>query len=519
MVVHVSACFPCGVLYTHHMAFIRRYKKGDKTYLAEVENIRQGGRVVQRFLRYVGREADGKTILSCSISEAQVESVKLFGPLMVLHSIAANIGLPEILGEYSSEILSMVYAHCLDYKSLNQMKHWYERTDLSLILGLTDLTEKRLVSSLDALESDQMVDRQQTIFERVKGYLGIKPKGVVYDVTNTYFYGKKCDLARYGHDKEQRKGYPLVQIGLVVTQENGIPILHKTFPGNVHDSRTFTDISKSLQRLGIKGGIAVMDRGVTSGENTDFLSDSQWKVLCGMKLDLGIRKALGPDFQAQDLCSLGNRIRMNQTVFYCNERPYKHGGTQGRLISCFNRQKAHDAEESRYDEIQAAQIRLSRGKTIKPDIQPFFAKNGRVLKSKLNEERRFDGISFIFTTSDLTIAEAVFAYFDKDVVEKCFQSLKGIIRLRPVRHWLYNRVEAHIFICYLSCLLLSILKMKVAPLEMSEQSALRELDGLYRIYLRDPKNGFKISRLVALTRTQESILRSVEKDLVKTCSE
>jgi transposase len=210
---------------------------------------------------------------------------------------------------------------------------------------------------------------------------------------------------------------------------------------------------------------------------------------------------------------------MNQTVFYCNERPYKHGGTQGRLISCFNRQKAHDAEESRYDEIQAAQIRLSRGKTIKPDIQPFFAKNGRVLKSKLNEERRFDGISFIFTTSDLTIAEAVFAYFDKDVVEKCFQSLKGIIRLRPVRHWLYNRVEAHIFICYLSCLLLSILKMKVAPLEMSEQSALRELDGLYRIYLRDPKNGFKISRLVALTRTQESILRSVEKDLVKTCSE
>jgi transposase len=501
------------------MAFIRKYNKGGKTYLAEVENVREGGRVVQRFLRYVGREADGKTILSCSMSEAQVESVKLFGPLMVLHSIAASIGLPEILGEYSAEILSMVYAHCLDYKSLNQMKCWYERTDLSLILNLADLTERRLVSALDALESDPMLHRQQTIFERVKEYLGIKPKGVVYDVTNTYFYGKKCDLARCGHDKEQRKGYPLVQIGLVVTQEHGIPILHKTFPGNVHDSRTFADISKSLEPLGIKGGIAVMDRGVTSGENTDFLNDSQWKVLCGIKLDPGIRKALGSDFQAQDLCSLGNRIRMHQTVFYCNERPYKHGNTRGRLISCFNRRKAQDAEESRYDEIQAAQSRLSQGKTIKPDIQPFFTKNGRVLESKLNEERRFDGTSFIFTTSDLTVAQAVFAYFDKDVVEKCFQSLKGVVRLRPVRHWLYNRVEAHIFICYLSCLLLSILKMKVAGLEMSEQSALRELDGLYRIYLRDPKNGFKVGRLVALTRIQEKILRSVSKDLVKTCSE
>jgi len=61
--------------------------------------------------------------------------------------------------------------------------------------------------------------------------------------------------------------------------------------------------------------------------------------------------------------------------------------------------------------------------------------------------------------------------------------------------------------------------MKVAELEMSEQSALRELDGLYRIYLRDPKNGFKVGRLVALTRTQEKILRSIAKDLVKTCSE
>ena len=121
------------------MAFIRRYKKGGKTYLAEVENVRVQGRVVQRFLRYVGREADGKTVLACSMSQAQVESVRLFGPLMVLHSIATNIGLHEILGEYSAEILSMVYAHCLDYKSLNQMRHWYERTDLSFILKLAQV--------------------------------------------------------------------------------------------------------------------------------------------------------------------------------------------------------------------------------------------------------------------------------------------------------------------------------------------------------------------------------------------
>jgi hypothetical protein len=47
------------------MSFIRKYKKGQRTYLAEVESKRVGGKVVQRFIRYVGKEAEGRTILVC----------------------------------------------------------------------------------------------------------------------------------------------------------------------------------------------------------------------------------------------------------------------------------------------------------------------------------------------------------------------------------------------------------------------------------------------------------------------
>ncbi len=45
------------------MSFIRRFKKGDKIYLAEVQNQRVGNKVVQKFIRYVGKEADGRTDL------------------------------------------------------------------------------------------------------------------------------------------------------------------------------------------------------------------------------------------------------------------------------------------------------------------------------------------------------------------------------------------------------------------------------------------------------------------------
>ena len=135
------------------MSFIRKFKRGDRVYLAEVENRRVGGKVVQRFVRYVGKEADGRTILSASLSEAEVEAVKLYGPLLVLHHLATEIQLPELLGDYSQEILSLVYAHCVDYRSLNYMPSWFERTDLNFLLDLEGLTERRLVGALNSLEA------------------------------------------------------------------------------------------------------------------------------------------------------------------------------------------------------------------------------------------------------------------------------------------------------------------------------------------------------------------------------
>ena len=495
------------------MSFIRKYKKNGQIYLAEVESVRVDGKVVQRFIRYVGREANGKTILSCSMSEAEIESVRISGPLMALHSIASEIGLPTLLGEYSNEILAMTYAHCLDYKSLNNMKTWFQRTDLNHILKLETLTEKRLVNALDSIEQFDQMQIQEDLFNKVKEKLKITSKGVVYDVTNTYFHGKSCPIAKYGHDKEKRKGYPLIQIGLAVTRERGIPIFHKTFPGNIHDSRTFSDVSTELSRFGIRDGVAVMDRGISSSENTDYLRENDWKVICGLKMSEKIEASIQNELT--DLVRVGNRVHVNQSNFYCREKKFKHGSSRGRLIVCFNRKRAQRQEESRFDEIEAAQVRLVKNKTIKPELTKYFGKDGRLLNARLVEASKCDGISLIFTNTKISLDDVVKGYFDKDVVEKAFQGLKGVVNLRPVRHWLYNRVEAHVFICYLACLLLSVLKDKVRHLEISAITALRDLDGLYRVYLRDPNSEFKLGKLVALTVRQEKILGAVNKRLLK----
>ena len=100
------------------MSFIRKIRKNGKTYLAEVENRWVAGKCVQKHIRYIGKEADGRTILSSSLSDVVVDEVKLYGPLLVLNHLANQIDLPLMLGPRASEVLSLISAPCRSTGSL-----------------------------------------------------------------------------------------------------------------------------------------------------------------------------------------------------------------------------------------------------------------------------------------------------------------------------------------------------------------------------------------------------------------
>ena len=60
----------------------------------------------------------------------------------------------------------------------------------------------------------------------------------------------------------------------------------------------------------------------------------------------------------------------------------------------------------------------------------------------------------------------------------------------------------------LAYLLLSLLRLRLKTLQISPVEALRELESLYKVYMRDSKKGFKLSRLVALSKKQEKLLKT-----------
>jgi len=497
------------------MSFVRKIKRRGRVYLAEVENRRVKGKVVQRHIRYVGREADGKTILAASLSEAEVEQVKLYGPLLVLHHLAKKIHLPEQLGPYSQEILSLVYAHCLDYRSLNHMPQWFERTDLNFLLDLEDVTEKRLVGALDSLEGLDAETWQQQMFQSVCRQYRLRPSGVVYDVTNTYFYGRSCPLGKPGHDKEGVPGRPLIQIGLAITQEEGIPLFHKVFDGNVHDSRTLRDLVTQFRSYRLGRGLFIYDRGIVSKRNLKDIKELHWDTLCGMPLHPALKKFWRPWATPGRMLRFSNRVPVGSSVFYTVLRPYSIDGVRGKLALCLNERRQRDTRESRRSEIVYAQKLLAEGKAIKPGLRPFFDAQGRLRHDKLAAAEEFDGYSCIFCTRSLPQQQMLPLYFDKDLIEKAFRSLKGVTQLRPVRHWLAEHVRAHVFLCYLAYLLVSLLRYHLRNTEFTAETALSELSTMYKVYLHDTQHRFRLSRTVTLTKNQELILKTIHKSLLK----
>lgn len=503
------------------MVFVRKVKVGKHIYLAEVRSYRENGRVKQEFIRYIGKEVDGKTVLSGSINRAEITKVSVFGPLLVLNEIADQINLKYELGEYGDVILAMVYGHCLQPKSLNKLQDWFSKTDLNHLLNLEEVTERLLLKALDSLNVENSQRLQEKIFENVKRNFELKNEGVVYDVTNTYFHGSCCPMAKRGHNKEKRNN-PQIQIGLAVTKPEGIPIFHKTFDGNIGDSRTLKDVLVNLKENKFEDNIIVWDRGSQSQNNVKTAKNLGFEVVCGLSLNDRLKKEVNEVYSNKNFTSFKNRIKLENSILYVEKKEYalqeKESETKGDIFICLNKTKKETLRERRYNHIEEALHQLEKNKNIDDELKKYFHKNNEVNQQQINKAEKYDGISIIFSTKNLTKKEVVKIYFEKDLVERAFKTLKGITQIRPVRHWLEERVKAHIFICYLSYLLLSLLQLKLKETEYTAIKALEELDTMYKVHIKDSKTKNTFTKTVALTTKQEDILKAVNKELLK-CSD
>ena len=125
----------------------------------------------------------------------------------------------------------------------------------------------------------------------------------------------------------------------------------------------------------------------------------------------------------------------------------------------------------------------------------------------IDSNDQFIGYSLIYHNTKDSPSEIVKKYYDKEIVERAFKQMKGILNLRPIRVWLKSHVESHIRICYLAYAILSFMNYKLKKLNMSAIGALNSLKHGYKVNLRIEKDNFEWSLYVPLEPKQKKMLQ------------
>jgi len=122
-------------------------------------------------------------------------------------------------------------------------------------------------------------------------------------------------------------------------------------------------------------------------------------------------------------------------------------------------------------------------------------------------EDPYTGYSLIYHNTKYSAKDVVKQYYDKEIVERAFRQLKGVLNLRPIRVWLKNHIEGHINICYLAYAILAYMNYKLQKTNTTATAALNSLKQGYKITLNTTKDEWNLH--VPLEPKQKQLLEAI----------
>jgi transposase len=422
----------------------------------------------------------------------RVENVRQFGGAWLALQLIDKLGLRCFLDEvmppgreeipWSVMALVLVIGRLLDPSSeLRLAEHLYERTALPDLLGVpvAKVNDDRLYRALD-----QLLGHKDALQAHLKNRLGelfeLKYDLLLYDVTSTYFEGQ-CQsnpLAQRGYSRDQRFDCKQVCIALVVSR-CGMPIGYELFAGNRSDVTTVEEIVTTMEaRYGKSERIWVMDRGMSSADNIEFLRQENRRYIIGtpksmlkkyprelLKDDwskvrdgLEVKLCTDPEGKSDEtfiLCRSGDRAGKERAMHERFEKRIEEGLT--RIVNACVRQKLDAVKVShRVGKLLGQNTRAAAGfKTqVETDEQGRASLKWEKVESWRDWSRLSEGCYLLRSNvRDWSGEELWRAYMQLTEAEGAFRIHKSDLSLRPVWHQKQSRVEAHVLVCFLAFVL------------------------------------------------------------------
>ncbi|MFA4955816.1 MAG: IS1634 family transposase [Candidatus Methanoperedens sp.] len=361
---------------------------------------------------------------------------------------------------------------------------------------------------------------------------GIKPTTIFWDTTNVFSYiesGEK--LPQKGRSKEKRYDKNLVTFGIAESNEN-IPLLHETYPGNVHDAKTFPEmidkLVNRLRNLKIKSSdmTVVFDKGNNSEDNINKILENMHVV--GSLKHNQVKTLM--EVPLSDYDFLYKSSKVNEVYGYRTKKQVF--GQTFTIVVSYN-SKSQAKKEKKYEENKIkilkglaelkkkAEQGSGKGKKITRKglctnaNKIIYSNLSTIFKYKIPEEGQisfdywvdktaeeefkysFGKIAIFTDLHDSSSADIARTYFAKNLVEEDFKFLKDklLISVPPFFMRKDGRIRVHVFLCVMGMLFYRYLAKKVKYVGLSIKELQHQLEGIRMAFVKNNETS-KISLVV-----------------------
>ena len=443
------------------------------------------------------------------------------GHVQAVRDTMARLGLDRLIGAKGSRerdlVLAMLVERLIHPCSKLATTRLWHATTLAEDLGVQEASEDDLYQAMDWL-----LERQGRIEQKLAArHLG-EGAQVLYDVTSSYYEGRTCPLMRLGHDRDGKRGRPIVVYG-VMTDRDGRPIALEAYPGNTGDPTTVADqLEKLRTRFGLKQVVLVGDRGMLTQTQIDALARHPGLGWISALRTAGIRELVAGGALQRSLFDEHNLAEIRSPAF-----------PGERLVACYNPLLAAERQRKREALLVATEGELARigAEVARRTKTPLSAaeiaiKVGRVLnrfkvgkhfelaveagafryarrEAAIGREAALDGLYVIRTSEPagaLSAADTVRSYKRLAQVEHAFRCLKGIdLLVRPIRHRDESRVKAHLFLCMLAYYVEWHMRKALAPLLFDDEQLDQDRNTRDPVAPAQPSAAAKKKKAIRLT--------------------
>ena len=532
-------------MYLRHTTITKRGKQ--HTYWRLVRSVRVGRSVRQETVAYLGElDADGRAKASAlaehflgkrahqrdlfedhthveplkvHVDKVRVERSRSFGDVWLAWKLWQALGLDEfcvaalpagrekVQWPEIAAILALARL-CEPSSELHIAEDWYRRTALPDILGVEpDLVHHtRLYQGLD-----QLLPHKRALEEHLKYCYGelfaIDYDLLLYDVTSTYFEGEANGnhLAQRGYSRDKRGDCKQVCIGLVVTR-GGYPLGYEVFAGNRTDVTTVEEIVETMEeRYGKAQRVWVMDRGMSSEDNLQWLRDGDRKYLIGaprselrqwsrelidqrgwqqVRDELEVKIVDSPDGdEVFLLCRSADRRRKESAMHDRFSKRIVTGlESLARRLERSNKRADRSQVERQIGRLLERNSRAAGGFLITVDEERSRPSGLRLHWREQTRWRDWANLTegtYVLRSNvvDWSPEELWRTYTQLHEAEAAFRIHKSDLRIRPIWHQRADRVQAHILVCFLAYAMWKVLQgwQQKAGLGSSPRTVLEEL--------------------------------------------